>query len=225
MATKKNRAFTLVELLVVISIIALLVAILLPALNRAREQAKSTICLTQLRSLGQATLLYADQWDEFVPRGYGGGSLQDNWFQLLMPFIDQIDLDGDYSHMEIYRCPSYPNKDSVITYVINSWDIIFGDINHPTKLSEFRRHGERVYMTDMEYVPGVSPVITQFDSPNVNHLDVWLLGHMASGDESERRVARSRHHGGHNALYLDWHADWISGDLTEEEYTRMWLSL
>ena len=223
---KKNRAFTLVELLVVISIIALLVAILLPALNRAREQAKATMCLTQLRSIGQAALLYADQWEDYIPRGYGGGSNRDNWYQLLIPFLDQVDFwDGDYRHMEIYRCPSYPNKESAITYVINSWDIIFGDINHPTKLIEFRRRGERIYVADHEYIPGISPVIIDFESPRANHLDVWSSNQMASGDESTRRVARDRHNGGHNALFLDWHAEWISGDLPEEEYVRMWLSL
>ncbi len=57
---KTRRAFTLVELLVVISIIALLMAILLPALNRAREQGKRALCLSNLRQLTACWIMYAD---------------------------------------------------------------------------------------------------------------------------------------------------------------------
>ena len=63
------RGFTLVELLVVISIIALLISLLLPALAAAREEALTIQCAARLRSLGQITLEYADTYQGALPAG------------------------------------------------------------------------------------------------------------------------------------------------------------
>jgi prepilin-type N-terminal cleavage/methylation domain-containing protein len=70
----RRRGFTLVELLVVIGIIALLVSILLPALNKAREQARRTQCLSNLRSIGQMMNMYANTFQGALPIGFSTGS-------------------------------------------------------------------------------------------------------------------------------------------------------
>jgi len=70
--TRNHNAFTLIELLVVISIIAILMAILMPTLNRAREQGRRAACLSNLKQLGLAWVLYADEHDGRLVNGAAG---------------------------------------------------------------------------------------------------------------------------------------------------------
>jgi len=69
----RRKGFTLIELLVVIAIIAVLMAILMPALNRVREQGKRAVCLAHLRQLQLAWGMYADDNDERIVNGQVGG--------------------------------------------------------------------------------------------------------------------------------------------------------
>jgi prepilin-type N-terminal cleavage/methylation domain-containing protein/prepilin-type processing-associated H-X9-DG protein len=76
--TNPSRGFTLVELLVVIGIIAVLIAILLPALNRAREAGNAVKCLSNMRQLSQATIMFAQEHDGFMPCQAGTAVLFQN---------------------------------------------------------------------------------------------------------------------------------------------------
>ena len=64
-----NMGFTLIELLVVISIIAILAGLLLPALSRAKAQGKQATCYNNLKQMGLAMIMYADDSNGLVPRG------------------------------------------------------------------------------------------------------------------------------------------------------------
>ena len=86
---KAHHAFTLIELLVVISILVLLVALLLPALGAARERGRRTVCMANLRTLGQAITIYAsDNRDRLVP-----GDCPVSWAVWAEP-VDLLPADG-----------------------------------------------------------------------------------------------------------------------------------
>lgn len=77
----RNRIFTLVELLIVVAIIAILAAMLLPALSKARDTSTTIACLSNLSSFNKAALLYADDFNGFCPPVWPGNTEnQDAWF-------------------------------------------------------------------------------------------------------------------------------------------------
>jgi len=112
----KTRAFTLIELLVVIAIIAVLMAILMPALSRARDQAKRIHCISNVKTLTFAWLLYKDDNDASLIGGYPGRT-GDAWMRGPMgsdpdPIekckegIRQGLLYSYVKNVDVYRCPS-----------------------------------------------------------------------------------------------------------------------
>jgi len=112
----QSHAFTLVELLVVVGIVAVLVAILLPALNKAREAAKSTACLSNLRQFGQISALYTvDSNGYLFPCRYEArsaiGAKQMILTEILEKYIPYRNAAGNFTDMSkrdrtIYTCPS-----------------------------------------------------------------------------------------------------------------------
>lgn len=67
---KRHGGFTLIELLVVIAIISILASMLFPVFGRAREQARKTVCASNLRQIGMGIMQYSQDWDELYPMGY-----------------------------------------------------------------------------------------------------------------------------------------------------------
>lgn len=81
-----HAGFTLIELLVVVAIIAVLIAILLPSLGRARSSAKTTACAANLHSIGQITMMYTNMYGSLPWGDYntGNSALSTRWAALLL---------------------------------------------------------------------------------------------------------------------------------------------
>src|SRR3954454_3596782 len=116
----KHRAFTLVELLVVIGIIALLISILLPALNRARDASRTLKCLSNLRQMGLAFQMYASNNKQYLPFPNTTMILNDPtqgylWFNAVDPYLgankkEQTGRTGvaaDRTYKEYKQCVVY----------------------------------------------------------------------------------------------------------------------
>ena len=93
MRVRRRHGFTLIELLVVIAIIAILAAILFPVFARAREKARQTSCLSNLKQLGLGIAMYINDYDEYYPFRYQGGG----WHNVTQPYI---------KNTQLWKCPS-----------------------------------------------------------------------------------------------------------------------
>jgi len=231
---KQGDGFTLIELLVVIAIIALLMSILMPALSKARKQAWGVTCQSNLRQIGLAGELFAQDNDNFLPRG--GGLAEDleprvvnnrrtvRWYMGFMKYLgERTSADGDFRNVKMYRCAAYPNKEQAIGYVVNSWgtqedpDL---DVLYMTRRDDVKDRSNRVYLADNEDGPW-RPIITERDGTGFANFDVAWLEATAIGPDGARRVAHKRHKRGYNALFFDWHVGSVtvpeSGKVTDED--------
>ena len=212
----QKRGFTLVELLVVIAVIALLLAILMPALRRAREAAKRVYCLNNLKQLTLAWMMYANDNDDKVVRSSAvegnPGAAWTGWNYFDYPDQDQIALiKGGLLYrycktIEAYRCPvSLLKREGLRTYCITcEWQPGEPGVAQDqvlTRLSSVKRPAERSVFIDNVGVDFDAIYGVYYDQPQWHNIPNW------------------RHNNGTTLSFADGHVDywkWENLDLTVE---------
>jgi len=146
----RQRGFTLVELLVVIAIIGVLVALLLPAIQSAREAARRSQCANNLKQLGLAFLNYESTF-QTLPFAYTlyrqptavGGMLAHSWGVMVLPYLEQGNLTSQYNaslsladpnnqkvistHLAVMQCPATPIRNRLYRFTVPAGAINPGD--------------------------------------------------------------------------------------------------
>ena len=215
-------AFTLVELLVVIGIIGLLISILLPALNRAREQSKSVKCLSNLRSLGQAAFIYANQNGGYFPVSHNSASDEWDFTQTANGILPGILWQGG-TNLMVQQCPSYDARSTTKTDPFTGYNYntsyIGGGFNEvtplgnshfrPAKLGSIHRSAEVALFGDGQYVNGTNkymraPILIS----KTDIGDGVGLATRTAGTQGYRHLSRT------NVCYCDGHAENVADRFT-----------
>jgi len=230
---KKSHAFTLIELLTVIAVIGLLAAMLLPALNSAREKGRRVACASNLHQIGLAIQLFSgDSHDEiFISQGhtprvypftknlYGGIT---NWAQTL--------IDMGYATPKIFVCPDDRGKsDNRTAFGTLSYGICVADsrVDHSTwQNNDGWIAGSRLtcpYLTNTEvalvaeyYSTTIMPTLKFAGDPDWSYVTGPLTSDGPAGitpDSGSAHPPSSKHVAGAtlkcNYLFMDGHVDWI----------------
>ncbi len=181
---KRKNGFTLIELLVVIAIIAILAAILFPVFAKAREKARQSSCLSNLKQIGLATLQYVQDYDERMPGYLNVGGFRYNPHTAVAPYINNI---------QIWACPS-----GSAVYIWH-WDTWPGA---PAAWEGSYAWNDRLNHQKLGVINNVTEVALWADAQ---------LTLMRLRDNGIYRTA-APHNGGGNMVYVDGHAKWQNSD-------------
>lgn len=203
-----RRGFTLIELLVVVAIIALLIAILLPSLGKARENAKKTKCLANLKGLTTGSLVYATEWNGFMPpqpSPYASAhTYQMNRGGVIVGFGLLYKL-RTVSDPRVYYCPAQTNPKFMLLSGVGSgdqWLNINGDEDGGRMGYHYQVHSK----TGAAGVEVAYPKNFLFPKNAIIAVDIiWSKDCIAHGSSAQPAKVTF------NASFVDGHAELIQG--------------
>lgn len=209
------KKFTLIELLVVVAIIAVLAAMLLPALNQARLKARGTGCLNNLQQFGKFLAFYMDDNEGWTPSSSWGSSTKDQWFQVLSRSV-MPDLPGyvDWNNNGInmrsrkfgpWRCPANQEQTYLAKYQSGNFYNSYAAAIYLGNLGTSKDH---TFMTNKSNRFKRPSVLTaMFDGINCR-VACW---NTTGNSDSPEDVSALRHNNGLNVLFADGHAVYQRG--------------
>lgn len=203
--------FTLVELLVVISIIAVLLSIMMPALKKAREQAKSVKCLFNERQLGLALQFYLQDYNKYLPGIDNPGIwIADKiygktWVNMYVGSILNAERGNAFLTCPAYRAMWFGQGNYGMNYDVCAFDYWRMPFR---KIEEIKSPGKCLFICDVFY-----------EGPNYASAQQYMTGHMDfKGKEMGRSNQHFRHSGKLNILYVDGHVGSRRDPLSPDDY-------
>lgn len=223
--TFRRSAFTLIELLVVIAIIAILAAILFPVFAQAREKARQTSCLSNMKQIGTGLMMYTQDYDEtlagndisaegigfdlgFMQPNTGADYTRRNWARDTQPYI---------KNLQVLLCPNAQPRSSILAPNTTSVYIettkpgggnssyFMNAITSTRSLAIIPNPANIVYVQEYAYITRTCQTRPRrVDDPTTG----WKDGYTGRYQEFNHPFYNSMHFGGGNRLFCDGHAKW-----------------
>jgi prepilin-type N-terminal cleavage/methylation domain-containing protein/prepilin-type processing-associated H-X9-DG protein len=192
----RRTGFTLIELLVVVAVIAVLAGLLLPALGRAKSAARRVECLGQMRQLGLAVLIHADEHEDRFPRSQHSAFVhgEPTWGRALASSLGASDAGWTNLLEGLYRCPS-DRQGTAWSYGLNVYFELGPEDDYVGKPRTWRKLGS---------VP--RPAATVEFAENASAAD-HIMPHFWLGPQDAVDVAARRHLGRANYTFVDGHVE------------------